>query len=345
MRALALLAVLASCESRSAPPSSTQSTGSVAKPIAPVTARELPALPGTIWFVDDAKRMLSRIASGKRTDVTIADATLFPSRWSLPDGRLVAIASRGDGSPESEQLALVAADATVARLGPVAAMVRDPTVDPRGRWIVIAANLDGHSDLYRIDLETQQAARITNDPKGNFAPVALAADAIAFVSSRDDNSELYRMAAKGGKPQRLTAFHKDDWAPVASPDGATIVFSSDREGPVRLFVMAADGTLQRRLTTRGAEEGDELEVTWSRDGKRIAYIVEHKRERTLRLREVATGEERTLTPPNAHDFEPSFSPDGAWLAVSRDGALWAIEVATGASHQLTDASSRLPRWH
>ncbi len=63
-------------------------------------------LPGTIWFVEGTTApTLVRFAGGVRTTVA---RDVFPSPGALPDGRLVAVASRGDGSAESEQLVLVA---------------------------------------------------------------------------------------------------------------------------------------------------------------------------------------------------------------------------------------------
>ncbi|HSK00466.1 MAG TPA: hypothetical protein VK932_04460, partial [Kofleriaceae bacterium] len=295
-------------------------------------------------------------------EITDRGGDLFPSPWALPDGRLVAIASRGDGGADSEQLALVGANGAVERIGPAAASVRSPAVDPRGRWIVIAANTDGHSDLYRLELAAAGAGaaakapartpRLTNDPQGNFEPARLGGDAVAFSSSRDGDSEIYRMPAAGGKAQRLTAFHRDDWGPVPSPDGTTIAFLSDREGRARIFLMAADGTGVRRLTGRTDKDRDEATPVWSPDGRSIAYLVEGGGESSLWLRDVAAGRERVLTPLRVRDVEPSFSPDGAWIAVARgasdhDGDLWAVPTAPGGEPLRLTARpglERLPRW-
>jgi len=312
--------------------------------VADAAAAAVPVLPGVIWYSEP--HALVRVTGGKRTVIA---GELFPSRWSLPDGRLVAIASKGDGSPDAEQLALVAADGTVTRIGPTAASVREPAVDPRGRWIAAAINQDGHSDLYRLELATRKLARLTTDKQGNFTP-AIAGSFLVFASSRDGDSEIYRLPITGkGKAQRLTAFHRDDLDPTPSPDGKTIAFLSDREGPMRIFVMAPDGTHQRRLTDR-AEAASELEPTWSRDGKQLAYIVEREHDRQLVVRDVAATTERTLTPAGVRDAEPSFSPDGTWIVVTREanheGDLVALPVAGGEPIRITSspAIERLPRW-
>jgi Tol biopolymer transport system component len=325
MTRVALLAVcvLAACSACSddhpAPPT----------PAAPVTAAEPPRieLPGTLWFVEGTS--LVRLQGGTRR---VIGENLFPSADALPDGRLVAIYSRGDGDADSEQLALIAADGSVTRIGPTAAQVRDPAVDPHGKWIVAAINLDGHSDLYRIDLDAKTTTtRITNDAAGNFHP-AILGDDVVYVSSRDGDAELYKTG------QRLTAFYKDDFDPVPSPDGKTLAFSSDREGPVRLFLMAADGTHLRRLTTRG-DAADEGELVWSRDGASVAFVVDGR----VIVHDLATGTERDV----GEGLEPAFSPDGRWLAVSRPRGqstdVWVIPLDDGEPAQAA-AGARLPRW-
>jgi TolB protein len=303
---------------------------------ASVVAREQHVeLPGALWLVDGDT--LVRIDGARRTELRDpAGATLYPSRFALPSGQLVAIASRGDGGPSSEQLALVSTTGTIDRVGQAGTSVRDPAVADAGCALVVAATYDGHSDLYRVDLVTGQTTRITNEPTGNFAP-ALSGGDLIYVSSRDGDAEIYRGT------QRLTAFHRDDWAPV--PHGDHIAFQSDREGPSRIFVMARDGTHQRRLTSHPRDAGDELEHVWSPDGTHIAYVLESRGARSVRVHTLATGEDVALTPLGS-DHEPAWSPDGEWLAISRgrhaDAAVIAIRLAD--RHEQRISSGRLPRW-
>ena len=53
--------------------------------------------------------------------------------------------------------------------------------------------------------------------------------------------------ADGTGRQTLTDNDTQDFFPSWSPDGSTIVFSSDRDGAVELYLMDADGGNQRRL--------------------------------------------------------------------------------------------------
>jgi TolB protein len=45
------------------------------------------------------------------------------------------------------------------------------------------------------------------------------------------------------------------------------MFTSNRDGQSDIYVMDADGSNVRRLTTMGA-----IQAVWSRDGKRVAFI-------------------------------------------------------------------------
>lgn len=318
-----------------------------------VVSPEVAALPGAIWYVveDQPPTKLYRLAGG--TSVALGES-IFPSALRLGD-KLIAIRSPGTGEPGSEQALAVAADGAITPLGTAASQIRDPALDAGGAWIVIAANLDGHSELYRIDVaKPGTMTAITRNVEGNFQPSALGAKAVVFSSSRDGDSEIYRTDVDGTHVQRLTAFYKDDWGPVAAPDGKTIAFLSDREGQARVFLMAADGTGQRRLTTR-ADPGEEANPVWSPDGKTIAYLAQNGVERNLVIHDVATGADREVTPDDARDADPCFSPDGAWIVVARgtvrgdgeDHELWAIPTAAGKpALQLTagGGSEGLPRW-
>ncbi|MDQ3367446.1 MAG: hypothetical protein M3680_18650 [Myxococcota bacterium] len=363
--ALASVVSGAACKSESRPASSTGtgapagsagSAGSAASSsghaghghgddAAPSVTPEAAQLPGALWFVGSR---LARVTGGElAADFADVGAPVYPSRWALPDGRLVGIASRGDGEPGSEQLVLIGPASEVTRVGPSITQVREPAVDPAGAWIVYEAKLEGHSELYRLDLATSKVMRLTTNPQGNFKPAVLGKDSIVFVSSRDGDSEIYRARVTGKDVRRLTAFHRDDWDPTPSPDGKTIAFVSDREGRPRIFLMDADGTHQRRLTGRAEGVLDEVAPVWSPDGKRLAYLLEGPGHAQLWIREVAGTEDRAMTPAGARDADATFSPDGAWIAVARatkseHTEIWALPVAGGQAVRVADG--RLPRW-
>ena len=278
-----------------------------------------PALPGEVWLIRDTT--LVRVARGRVTPIA---EHVFPSPYALPDGRIIAIASRGDGSPDGEQLVLASADGGIARLGPAAAQVRDPALAADGRSIVVAANTDGHSDLYRIALDGT-TTRLTDEETGNFHP-AFAGGELVYASSRDGQSELYTSTT------RLTTEPRDDWDPTPSPDGKTIAFLSDRDGAARVYLLDASGP-----HPLGSHDGaaDEDQIAWSRDGRQLAYVFAGH----IFVHDLASHTERDV----AAGAEPCFSPDGHWLALTRGGDVVALSLDTGDTVLLAH-HAHLPRW-
>ena len=63
----------------------------------------------------------------------------------------------------------------------------------------------------------------------------------------NQNQEIFWAPSSGSPRTRLTDDPADDDEAEMSPDGAEIMFESDREGVYDLFVMAPDGSGVRRL--------------------------------------------------------------------------------------------------
>ena len=56
--------------------------------------------------------------------------------------------------------------------------------------------------------------------------------------------------------------------PAWSPDGKSIAFQSNRDGPYHIFVMNSDGSNLRQITS--GNDNDDRHPNWSPDGKTIA---------------------------------------------------------------------------
>ena len=328
-RALVLL-VLAGCQGDAAP----RPTGQAPRGEIHLGLGATAKLPGTIWFVEDGG--LASLTDGKHTMIA---KDIHRAPHQLPDGRLVAIASRAG----KEQLVLVGTDLAVTDLAPPAAHLDDPAIDPGGLWLVYAT---GERELVRVDLATR--ARRVLGP--GIQPTVLGPTAIVFGSTHDGNPELYRSDAMGGDVVRLTDHPGDDRAAVGSPDGTTIAFSSNRDGSPKVYLLAASGGVPRRLTTRSDLMMHESRPVWSRDGNLIAYITERGPRRHVWLRDIASDNETDMTPEAMRDDDPCFSPDGRWLLVSRtrghDVDLWALPTAVGPAVRVTTArtADRQPAW-
>ena len=182
-------------------------------------------------------------------------------------------------------------------------------------------------------------------------------DAIVFVSTRDGEYALFGMNADGSDQGRLTEERGDPATaaglqfqtdPAWSPDGKQIAFASAREGSFDIYVMNADGSDTRRLTTSNANEQG---PTWSPDGSQIAFSRSSEGGRVWVMDADGGGEHR-LTDELAEEGEPAWSPDGRWIAYTRRAAagdareIWVARPDGAGRHGVTSlrAQSYGPAW-
>ena len=77
---------------------------------------------------------------------------------------------------------------------------------------------------------------------------------------------LFIAAADGSDERPLLAVRDADYDPVWAPDGASIVFTSEREGSADLFRVKPDGTALERLTDDPAYDD---QAAFSPDGRQL----------------------------------------------------------------------------
>jgi serine/threonine protein kinase/Tol biopolymer transport system component len=119
----------------------------------------------------------------------------------------------------------------------------------------------------------------------------------------------------------------DSYGPLWSPTGDRLAFSSNRDGPLNLYVVAADGeSAPVRLATAAQMQSA---TSWSPDGRFLAYV--QQQVGTPLETYVLPLDGRTAPwrwgPEEAEVTEPAFSPDGRWLAYqSRESGKWEVWV-------------------
>jgi serine/threonine-protein kinase len=104
---------------------------------------------------------------------------------------------------------------------------------------------------------------------------------------------------------------------IWSSDGKDVAFSSNRNGPVNIFVASADGSTPPRQITHTTHWP--FASSWSADGRELA-IVEQFKETLVDIYIVAAsgGEARPFVASPFNESDAVFSPNGSWLAYESD---------------------------
>ena len=107
-----------------------------------------------------------------------------------------------------------------------------------------------------------------------------------------------------------------DYDATWSPDGASIVFTSERDGSADLYRVKADGSGLERLTDSPAYDD---QAAFSPDGRQLAFVSSRNGGRAhVWTLDLQTSRAKALTTGSGGDFRPAWSPDGKWIAFSSD---------------------------
>lgn len=163
---------------------------------------------------------------------------------------------------------------------------------------------------------------------------------IAVAASPDGKSiafdlfgVIWTVPVGGGPATRLTDDFTDGAQPDWSPDSATLVFQSYRDGNFHLWTVGADGAGLAQLT-KGPF--DCREPRYAPDGRRIVFSSDRGGAYEIHVLDLATGEIRLWASAKGQACEPCWSPDGKRVAFAVDRAR--IEVVDEAGARTTVAS-------
>ncbi|HSC50021.1 MAG TPA: hypothetical protein VLD16_07135 [Gaiellaceae bacterium] len=140
---------------------------------------------------------------------------------------------------------------------------------------------------------------------------------------------------------RETVLGVDGNDPDWSPDGTRLAFQTNRGSDVlRIYVVGADGSGLRPLTS-GTGNGDGAsEPAWAPDGRSLAFASDLDGDEDIYIVRADGSGLRKVTQNTVDDMGPTWSPDGRRIAFGRSTSGWekssivVLELATGAETEI-----------
>jgi len=218
----------------------------------------------------------------------------------------------------------------------------------RGTIVYSSETAPGNTDIYRYDLGSDDPVRLTDDPEEEYDP-DLSPDGTQVAyrrnpSAANDEADIWLMDVDGGGQRNLTNSPELlNWAPAWTPNGR-IGFSTRRGTAVDMELWTLDprGGEPTRVSDGWCEYAKP-----SPDGSAWVCAGAVGRRYDLFIVNGRTGERTRVTDTPTTEFAPAWSPDGEWIAFSRDlGDRWALIVARrdGSSEREVATEGVFPTW-
>jgi TolB protein len=249
----------------------------------------------------------------------------------------------------------------------------DPDASRDGRTIVFASTQHRPTpDIYIKTIDSRVVTQLTSDPASDVMPkISPDGTRVAFTSNRAGNWDIYVMPLSGGRAIQITSSAADDLHPSWSPDGNSLVFCrlGEVSGQWEMWVTDVGNPGIAKFIGYGLfPEWSPVARTGQNGADRIAF--QKSRERgdrsfgiwTIDYKDGQSGNATEIvSSPIAACINPSWSPDGNWIAFAtvpnpsqwtsgqgRPSAshLWMVDLSGNNRISLTSDSTvdLLPTW-
>jgi TolB protein len=133
----------------------------------------------------------------------------------------------------------------------------------------------------------------------------------------------------------LTTNNYADEYPAVAPDGKTVLYSTNKEGAWKLYMMNIDGSGQHSLgmASTSNDPNDPCKADWSPDGKQIVFPMTTNGKRVLHTANRDGSELKAI--PNGDGLYPHWSRDGKLIAFFSKGNVFTIHPDGEGRLQLT----------
>ena len=258
-----------------------------------------------------------------------------------PDGQTLAFIRNTDFSSDDIYLT-PARGGEPRRLTTDGQRINSLTWTADGRELVFSSNRGDGFSLWRVAVTGGAPERVANTGQNAYSPaISRQGDRLAYNVSVLD-SDIWRVAGPGdagrrSAPTKLISSTRQDHSQQYSPDGAHVVFASDRSGSDELWVSKSDGSNPAQLTFfNDTVVGS---PRWSPDSRQLVFDARPNGNADIYVMSAEGGKPRPLTSEPSHDVMASWSRDGRWVyfCSSRSGTrqIWKVPTDGGQAVQVT----------
>jgi Tol biopolymer transport system component len=301
--------------------------------------------------------------------VTHGDFDELQPTWS-PDGKeIVFVRSRqpgaklqpGDVFGEFQEGDLWVMDLSTGKESKVAENAFDPAYSPDGKRIAVDASWAGPRRIWVLDREGHNPQQITTDTSEELSHISPSwspdGKKIAFQNLERTKFNIRVVNLDSKQMNWITSDFRINLRPSWSGSGRFIYFSSDRSGGINIWRVPVngDGTASGPLQQVTTGAGQDVEVTVSPNGKRLAYTTLHQNADIWRLpvspqTGLPTGPPEAMISTTREDSRGAWSPDDKMVAFNSDRGgdmnIWVYSIAESSSRQLTSGhgGDYQPNW-
>jgi dipeptidyl aminopeptidase/acylaminoacyl peptidase len=208
---------------------------------------------------------------GQPTRLTQGPGSNVDAVWS-PDGSQIAFETNRDGNWEIYVMDADGGSPHDVSDGPENDF--DPTWQPDGESVAFARSAGGRADIFQAGAGGGGEAEpmLVSAPPEFEPAISPDGDQLAFSRLTGRNYDLYVMDLRDGATRRLTSSRTLDEDPAWSPDGQSIVYTSERtDGDLEISVIPSSGGVPRTLT-KPAHRAD-MEADWGPGVPELARAV------------------------------------------------------------------------
>jgi eukaryotic-like serine/threonine-protein kinase len=167
-----------------------------------------------------------------------------------------------------------------------------------------------------FDRSGQEIRKVGDALSTGLASPSLSSDGqhVVLYRAMNSNTDVWLFETKRGVLSRFTSDVADDVVPIWSPDGGSIVFSSNRQGIHDLYQKSATAGGSEELLLSTAQP--KFATDWSPDGRFLLFnSVDSKKGTDIwALRLDGNRKPFQIVQTDSEELNGQFSPDGNWLA-------------------------------